>query len=279
MAERLIQAGRITAIAALIWGLFTFLAAPGSAAQATPTARVRVIHTSFDTPPVDVYQDDAPLVTGLGFATASAPVAVPAGSRSLKLTAAGANGSLAQTELTVESGKSYTILVAGRRTDITAKVLEDDLSPLGAGKSRVRVVHTSLDTPAVDVALQGDQVLFTNLGYTDVSDYRTLDAATVAVELRPAGTTTAALAVPDLTLEAGKVYTVYAVGLSNGPPPLSLVPVVDSTQLTSAPAGPATAPTTIPKSGAGDGWVPALLLALLAAAAMTSGTALRLRSR
>ena len=281
MRDRLTRVGCWTAIAAVIWGLLAFLLvlAPGTAAQAGPNARVRVIHTAFDAPPVDVYQEDSVLFSQLGFAAASAPVELPPGSHRLKLTSAGESDSLAQAALTVESGKTYTILVAGRRSDITTKVLEDDLSPLGAGKSRVRVVHTSLDTPAVDVALQGDQVLFPNLGYTDVSDYRTVDAATIDVELRPAGSTTAALTVPDLALEAGKVYTVYAVGLSNGPPPLSLVPVVDSTLMTTASTSPAQAPATIPRSGAGGGWVPALLLALLAAAAMAGGAGLHRQSR
>ncbi|HXS82659.1 MAG TPA: DUF4397 domain-containing protein, partial [Methylomirabilota bacterium] len=36
------------------------------------------------------------------------------------------------------------------------------------------------------------------------------------LEVRPAGTTTVALAIPGVTLQAGKIYTVFAKGFLGG---------------------------------------------------------------
>jgi hypothetical protein len=274
----------LLAVLIAVGGLLLLWATPLPAAAAD-TARIRVIHTSFDAPPMDIYQDGARIIGKLGFTEVSALVELPPGSHTLKLTAAGATEGIAETELNAESGKTYTILVAGRLADISARLIEDDLSPIAAGKSRLRVVHASPDTPAVDIAVQGGDVIFPNLGFTDASAYRTFDAGAANLELRPSGTQTVALAAPPLALESGKVYTLYAVGLSSGAPALSIVRVVDTTQaagaaLVQADTSPA-APATIPRTGLGDQGLTLALLSLivLAALAMAGGIMLRARAR
>jgi hypothetical protein len=202
-------------------------AAP-SHAQAAPLAQMRIIQTSFDTPAVDVYLGGRKMISNLGFKGVSRFLAVPAGSQSVLVTVAGRSDRVLQANVDLQSGKTYSVVALGRRADLTAKVLEDDLTALGPGKARLRVVHTSPDAPAVDVAVKGGSVLFPNLGLGDVSKYLTLDAATVDVELRPAGTTVVALSVPNLRLEAGKVYSAYGVGSLKGAPPLSVLAVADT---------------------------------------------------
>jgi hypothetical protein len=136
--------------------------------------------------------------------------------------------------------------------------------------------------PAVDVAVKGGAVLEPSLAFPNASDYLTVDAMTVDVEVRAAGTSTVALAVPGLTLEAGKVYTVYAVGLLGGTPALSVVPVADTAlQSMSAPAGGPSAQPGMPATGAGEDMfaVAALALGLVALAGIAGGVMVRVRNR
>jgi hypothetical protein len=68
------------------------------------------------------------------------------------------------------------------------------------------------------------------------------------VEVRPTGTTNAVLTLPNVTFEAGKLYTVIATGLVNGTPALSAIAIA---------ADPAPAmtvmPTAMPATGVADG--------------------------
>lgn len=245
-------------------------------------AQVRVLHTIFDAPGIDLFLNDSKAVTDLEYKGITPRIAVPAGKYTLKVVRTGDSASVFSTDLTLEAGKSYTIVVVGKWASLDAKVLEDDLSKLDAGKTRVRLMHTSTDTPAVDVALQGGQILVPNLGFAEVSDYLTVDAATITVELRPAGSTTVALTVPNVKLEQGTVYTVAVVGTSAGTPGLAPVVVADKVSIaealpaTGGPGAVLSPPDTVPVTGVGTPPLEVLAVSfLLAAALITYGFMLR----
>ena len=77
--------------------------------------------------------------------------------------------------------------------------------------ARVRVVHASPDAPAVDV-LVNDNVAFSNIPFTEISDYASLDPGTYNVKVVPTGETEPVVIEADVTLEADTDYTVVAVG-------------------------------------------------------------------
>jgi hypothetical protein len=112
----------------------------------------------------------------------------------------------------------------------------------------------------VDIAVTGGPVLFSNIPFKGVGDYLPVDAGTYDLEARLAGTDTVALSVPGVKLDAGSVYTIWAMGLASGEPALSAVATLDASY-----GSPAALPTT---GGAlSNMWLVALLgggLALLA---------------
>jgi hypothetical protein len=145
-------------------------------------------------------------------------------------------------------------------------VLVDNNSAPAAGKAHVRFVHASPDAPAVDIAVTGGPVLFANVPFKGVGDYLPVDAGTYDLEARLAGTDTVALSVPGVTLEAGTVYTIFAMGLAGGEPALRSVPSVD-----------ATAPTLPVTGGEGSSNTYLLVVIALGLALLVSGLILRLR--
>jgi hypothetical protein len=104
----------------------------------------------------------------------------------------------------------------------------DDLTTPAAGKAHVRFFHFSPNAPAVDIAVTGGPVLFPNRSFNDqaatasVVAFTPVDAGTYDLEVRVAGTNTVALAVPGVTLTAGKIYTVFAKGFLGGTGPQAL---------------------------------------------------------
>jgi len=80
----------------------------------------------------------------------------------------------------------------------------------------VRFVHLSPDAPAVDIAVTGGGVVFGDVAFREFLGFTPLDAGTYNLEVRLAGTPTVVLPLPGITLEAGKIYTVFARGFVGG---------------------------------------------------------------
>ncbi|MDF3040085.1 MAG: hypothetical protein K0Q71_2791 [Thermomicrobiales bacterium] len=180
-------------------------------------ACVNVVHASPDAPAVDVYVDGAEALSGLEFGATSGWVALPAGEHQIQVTAADAalDTAVIDADVTLEEGAAYEIAATGLLAEIAPQIYPVDLSMLGSddeSMARVRVVHASPDAPAVDVAVAGGDVLIENLPFTEASDYLDVPADSYDLEVRPTGTTDVALDLPGVALEAGTVYSVYAIG-------------------------------------------------------------------
>lgn len=184
-------------------------------APAVP-ARVMAVHASPDAPAVDLLVDGAVAGTGLAFPANTSYLNVTAGTRNVKVNVTGTSTTVIDADLPVTGGASYTVFAGDVVASIGAIVLTDDLTAPASGKAHVRFVHLSPDAPAVDVAVQGGPVLFANKAFKQFSAFTPFDAATYDLEVRLTGTSTVALSLPGVVLQAGKIYTVFAKGLVNG---------------------------------------------------------------
>src|SRR5690606_17141155 len=145
-------------------------------------------------------------------------VAVPAGEHQVQVTAADAEISTAVIDVAVEleADAAYHIAATGHLADITPAVFQVNLADfdvMGDPMARIRVIHTSPDAPAVDIALKGGDVLISELAFPDASDALDVPAASYDLEVRVAGSTDVALDLPGVVLEAGMVYDVFAIGM------------------------------------------------------------------
>lgn len=182
-------------------------------------ANVMVVHASPDAPAVDLYVDDAKVNSvGLNYPDNTGYLEVNAGERNFKVTAAGTGiGSpVIDADVTLEKDKNYTVFAADMLSSITAIVLEDDLTTPASGKAHIRVVHLSPDAPNVDVVVQNGPELFSDLEFKDATAFTPVDAGTYTIEVQPVGTDVAAITA-NLTLQAGKIYTVFAKGFLSPP--------------------------------------------------------------
>jgi LPXTG-motif cell wall-anchored protein len=230
-------------------------------------ARVRVVHASPDAPAVDVLVNDGRAFAGAAFKGITDYAALDAGTYGVKVVPAGATTPVViDANLDLAAGTDYTVVALGQLANIEPLVLTDDNSAPAMGKAHVRFVHASPDAPAVDIAVKGGPTLFSNVAFKGTGDYLPVDAGTYDLEVRAAGTENVALAVPGVELEAGTVYTIFAMGLAGGTPALTAVPSVDATT---------TMPSTLPNAGESN----LTLYAAFAAAIALLGTGLALRRR
>lgn len=223
-------------------------------------ARVRVVHASPDAPAVDVWVNDGEAFTNAPFKGITDYASLDVGTYNVKVVPAGATEPVViEADLTLEA-KDYTVVAVGNLADIEPLVLVDNNAAPAAGKAHVRFVHASPDAPAVDVAVTGGPVLFSNVAFKGTGDYLPVDAGTYDLEVRLAGTETVALAVPGVALSDGTVYTVFAMGLAGGEPALAAVLSAD-----------AVSTMMLPTTGGSSPTINLALIAVLAGAVLLAG--------
>jgi hypothetical protein len=177
-------------------------------------ACVNVVHASPDAPAVDVWVNGEVALSNLAFGEFSGWVALPAGDYQIQVTPTGQGPESVVIDATVsvEAGSAYHIAATGTVAEIAPQIYPVDLAQMADGNARVRVIHASPDAPAVDIAVTGGDVLIPNLAFPNASDSLEVPAGTYDLEVRAAGTTDVALPLPGVTLEAGMVYDVFAIG-------------------------------------------------------------------
>jgi hypothetical protein len=204
-------------------------------------AAVRVAHASPDAPNVDVYVDGSRVIENLAFRDVTDYLELPAGEYDVQVTAAGDPDTVAF-DATVElDHEDYTAVALGELasddTEFGVEVFEDENGRVFGETARVRVVHASPDAPAVDVtANDGAVTLFDGVAFGESGGYVEVPAGEYDVEVRPdtdENDGPVAFETP-LTVEAGNVYTVFAVGYltpddEDADEAFALVPVLDKT--------------------------------------------------
>jgi hypothetical protein len=211
----------------------------GVAAQDEATdemAKVRVGHFSPDAPAVDVYANDGALLTEVPFGVLSDYLDVPAGTYTIAVVPAGADPAdgavIGPVDLDFAAGTKTTVAATNALANIEAQVLVDEPAPQ-EGVAQVRVVHFSADAPAVDVAVDGGDVVVPNLAYPAAAGYLDLPEGEYDLEIRPTGTTDVAFDIDPLELAGGNSFTVFAIGsLADGS--FTVLPAVDATLATDA---------------------------------------------
>ncbi|WP_331232660.1 DUF4397 domain-containing protein [Natronorarus salvus] len=195
-------------------------------------ALVSVAHLSPDAPDVDVYVDGDLVIEGLPFGQVTGYLELPADSYQIEVTATGdPETSVFDEEVDVPEGE-FTIAaigeLEGENQEFEVVVLEDDNSDPAEGEARVRAFHASPDAPNVDitVAATGDalfeDVPFGEGGYVDVpeGEYRLCIYAAGDRD-------DAVLGVP-VELEAGTVYSAWAIGYVADDPAFDVALTVDN---------------------------------------------------
>lgn len=185
-----------------------------SVAPTPQNSKVRVIHTSYDAPAVDIRIDGAIAISDLAYGKSSGYADVQAGTRNVVVTPAGATSpEVIAANLPVEANKEYTIIAVDQLASISAIVAED-MRTANSAKAKIRFAHVSPDAPAVDIKVGSGMSapVFSNATFKDITNYVEVDAASYQFVVTAAGNTDEVLVFDEIAVQNGSVYTVVAHG-------------------------------------------------------------------
>jgi len=138
------------------------------------------------------------------------------GNRALSIAKRGSNRALASERFNLASGVGYSIFVLDTLNTNTKKYLltEDDLSAPAADKAKVRFINLSSDAPALSLGVDGKETdLFTNKAFYEYTAFTSVDpGASVTFNIKAGDVVKTT--VPNVKIEQGKIYTIYAKGVS-----------------------------------------------------------------
>jgi hypothetical protein len=183
-----------------------------------PSSYIRVLHLSRDAGPVDIFADGAgPVVEGLGFATSTDYLELPASSYTFDVVPSGkgvADSVLAIQDLPLTQDTWYTAVAYGDVAGLGALALVDDYAGLADGDIRVRAIHAAPIVGEVDIWEVSDMdmpvALYENVPFGAVGAYLDLPAGayTLGFDVNDDATPDVIFDLP--ALEAGTVANVFA---------------------------------------------------------------------
>ncbi len=175
------------------------------------TTRFAVVHAIAGGPAVQVVADGDPVGASLAYGEYLGTFDVPSAVFELS---GEAEGTIVVPPMPTGliSSTAQTLVVYGT-SDVPESLLLTAPTLPAEDAGFVRIAHTVLDAPAVDVVIPGEStiMLAPGLEFGEYTEHLALPAGTYDVELRESGTQTALLGA-SLTVEAGVAATVAAVG-------------------------------------------------------------------
>jgi len=208
-------------------------AAPSSeSASHRAEALLRVVHAAPYGTNVDLFAGDLLLFDGLGFKAVTPYRAIDGQRYAFALRPAGmarANPLSSNTE-DLRDGDYYTAFaMPGDGTGPNLRIVSDHLDRPASGKARLRVVHAGVDAGTVDLRATGaTDVLFDDVEYQSVTDYRDVAPLNGAIEIVGEDKAAPLLATISSHLEAGRFYTLVILGNARSSPALEAFLIEDA---------------------------------------------------
>jgi len=213
-------------------GKGTSTTAPSDQAEKRDHALVRLIHAIPKGPALDVFADDQKAFDHVTYKEVTAYKELPDKLRlNFAIRSAGNDKSqpLAENNEMISSGKHYTIVaLPDSKGQASLKIVNDDLTPPHSDKAKLRVIHASPDAGKVEVyGRERKEAFFEAVNFQSEAGYKEVDPIMTTLEVRPEGKNNVLLAIPNTTLEAGRIYTIVIAGKTKGGPKLEAITIED----------------------------------------------------
>lgn len=108
---------------------------------------------------------------------------------------------------------SYSVFLTGTTSNYSVLKILDNLSFPALGKAKIRFVNASTDTTALDVTIN-TSTAYKKIAYKGVGPFIEVPAGTYEFKANKTGTSSTLSTLSNQVLADGKIYTLYAAGLS-----------------------------------------------------------------
>lgn len=116
----------------------------------------------------------------------------------------------------LSSGKAYSFFVIDTLKSTTILQVEDDLTAPQTDKAKVRFINLSPRSTALDLSIQGVATpIGTGKAFKEFSAFTNIAPSdSYTFEVKDAGSATVKASLPNVKIEKGKIYTIWAKGLA-----------------------------------------------------------------
>ncbi len=116
--------------------------------------------------------------------------------------------------LFLRADSSYSLFLTGSTSNYTFLKINDVLTNPANTRAKIRFVNVATDAGALDITINGTSI-YQNINYKGVSTFMEVPAGTYEFKAMKTGVTTTTLAtLSNQVLADGKIYTIYAAGLT-----------------------------------------------------------------
>lgn len=183
----------------------------------TPSyAEVMVVHASPDGPAVDLYIDNQLVVSGLAYPKNTGYLQVLPGVKNVSAKLAGTSTTLLAGPVPIQANTYYSVFAADSIADILPLLVYDTLTSPPTGMASIRFIHLCPNGPAVDVAVASGATLFSAQSFTQHTSFIPVQAGTYDFDVRQSATGSILFTWRQVSLQAGKIYTMFLKGFDGG---------------------------------------------------------------
>jgi hypothetical protein len=213
-------------LARVVTLLFIFFTVSRFVLADTNDGKIRLVHTSPDTPQIDVAINDEVVVEELDYTQASDYIVIPPNEYTLTIYPSGDYDTpLLNQNVTIDEDRAYTAAIVHMVESLDVMVMEDTTMETD-GKTIFRAANLSPDAPTVSFTAN-DVSLFTDLSFMTVSQYTEFASGVTNLNFLSLEQNNVLLSLPTIEFDNDMQYTMLLVGLTNGATELDTVILAD----------------------------------------------------
>ncbi|RYE29663.1 MAG: DUF4397 domain-containing protein [Sphingobacteriaceae bacterium] len=211
-----------TFLAAVVTGYFSLIFVSCNTSGVSPTyqSRLQVINALAGSTPINFRLNSTQKTnTPITFPGTSGYISVTPGSNYVQfVTAASATilstRDTAQQYLNLAADSSYSVFLTGSTSNFSILKLNDTLTNPVNTRAKIRFVNVATDAGALDITANGTSI-YSKVAYKGVAKFVQVPAGTYEFKAMKTGVTgTTLTTLSNVVLADGKVYTLYAAGLT-----------------------------------------------------------------
>jgi hypothetical protein len=184
--------------------------------QDVETAKIGFVHASPGTVPLDVIFNNQRSLS-LNYTNDKGYFNAYPGSVLIGVTKKDSTKYITNSTSLLKPGNFYSAFVVDTLKSTKILVIEDDLSTPETDKAKVRFINLSPGSPKLSLNVQGSaNALFADKAFKEATPFSNIAAAdSYTFEVKETGTTAVKATLPNIKIEKGKIYTIWAKGLSS----------------------------------------------------------------
>ena len=190
---------------------------------------VRILHAVPNAPNVDVYVNGNLIANNLEKKKISEYSTLSPSEYEFQLFPSGTyDKPLLSQNVQLIANANYTVSIVTLANNLYLFRLKDDNVPFTKSQALLRFINLSSNSPLLSLALPNGIALFNEAEYLETTGYYQLSSGIYNFEVLLGSSEISTKYIKNITLNGGKFYTIYIIGLFKDKPPLGYLLVEDA---------------------------------------------------